>query len=165
MKNFDIRPATEADYDFILRINEENIEVLAPMDRARLLYLIDMPSKVSVAFCGEERAAFIITMTDSVTKYESENFRWFKEHYDRFLYIDRVVIDAPFRRAGLGRTLYQRIFNYAKENNIPVVTAEIDTIPYNEASLRFHKSMGFEEVGAQYVRNNSVKVSLQAAYI
>ena len=46
-----------------------------------------------------------------------------------------------------------------------MVTAEIDTIPYNETSLKFHERMGFQEVGVQFVRKNSIKVSLQAVAV
>ena len=42
---------------------------------------------------------------------------------------------------------------------------EVDTVPYNGPSLLFHEAMGFKEVGAQYVRGGSVKVSLQAAEV
>ena len=161
----EIRPAAEADYAFILRLNEENVEVLAPMDRDRLDAFREMASLLWVAWVDGERAAFLIGLTETADAYDSENYRWFRQHYERFLYIDRVVIDEPFRRLGLGRTLYAQVFRRAKEDGIPVVTAEIDTIPYNAASLRFHKAMGFREVGEQFVRGGRVKVSLQAAEV
>ena len=64
---------------------------------------------------------------------------------------------------GLGRKLYHSVFSYAQSTGVSTVTAEIDTIPYNETSLKFHKSMGFTEVGMQVVRDGSVEVSLQEA--
>ena len=75
------------------------------------------------------------------------------------------MIDAPFRRRGLGKALYREVFRYAKQRGIPVVTAEIDTVPYNEASLIFHERLGFAEVGTQFIRGGAVKVSLQAAEV
>ena len=63
----------------------------------------------------------------------------------------------------MGRALYEAVFARAAECGVPTVTCEIDTIPYNEASLNFHKEMGFSEVGEQFVRGGTVKVSLQAA--
>lgn len=45
------------------------------------------------------------------------------------------------------------------------MTAEIDTEPYNEASLKFHAAMGFHEVGVQRIRGGCVQVSLQEAPI
>ena len=84
--------------------------------------------------------------------YDSENYRWFCARYERFLYIDRVVIDKPHRSLGLGRKLYQAVFDRARSTGVPFVTAEIDTVPYSETSLRFHAAMGFREVGVQTVR-------------
>jgi len=165
MNTFEIRPATEADLDFILRVNEENVEVLSPMDRNKLIEFMKISTLLWMAFVNGERAAFLIALDEKATTYDSENYRWFKQKYEHFLYIDRVVLDKSFRRIGLGKTLYENVFSFAKENNIPVVTAEIDTIPYNESSLNFHKAMGFKEVGTQFVRNGSIKVSLQSAEV
>ena len=163
MDKLEIRPVDESDYAFILHVNEENVEVLAPMDREKLLNFKEISSLFCVAAVNGKRAAFLIALTEEASSYDSENYRWFRNRYDRFLYVDRIVIDKPFRKIGLGRALYQNVFHYAKQHNIPVVTAEIDTIPYNKASLQFHKAMGFEEVGTQYVRNGQIQVSLQAA--
>ena len=162
---FEIRAVNESDYDFILRVNEENVEVLSPMDRKKLCEFIKMSEMFSVALAGGERAAFLIALTEAAATYKSENYQWFKKNFDRFLYIDRIVIDEPFRKKGLGKMLYQEVFDHAKQRGIPVVTAEIDTVPYNEASLKFHERMGFAEVGTQFIRGGEVKVSLQAAEV
>ena len=138
---FEIRAVNESDYDFILRVNEENVEVLSPMDRKKLCEFIKMSEMFSVALAGGERAAFLIALTENAATYE------------------------PFRKKGLGKMLYQEVFDHAKQHGIPVVTAEIDTVPYNEASLKFHERMGFAEVGTQFIRGGEIKVSLQAAEV
>ena len=97
------------------------------------------------------------------TNYGSENYVWFSKQYDKFLYIDRIVIDENYRRLGLGRFMYDSVFRYAEETGISVVTAEVDILPvYNEPSFGFHAEMGFREVGQQIIRGGDVKVSLQA---
>lgn len=158
-----IRKAEEKDYPFLLRVNEENVEVLSPMNEDRLRKFADFSDLLVVAELDGKPAAFLIALREGVAAYDSENYLWFSRHYPQFLYIDRVVVDAPFRGCGLGRALYQEVFARAKSCGVPFVTAEIDTIPYNKESLDFHKVMGFHEVGVQSVRNNSVRVSLQEA--
>ncbi len=158
-----IRPAVTTDFDFILRVNRENVEVLSPMNREKLQYFTQTAAAVWVATADGVPAAFLIALTEDASSYDSENNRWFRQHYPHFLYIDRIVIDAPFRHIGLGRALYKNVFAYAQNNGIPVVTAEIDTVPYNGTSLLFHEAMGFVEVGTQSVRGGSVQVSLQVA--
>ena len=160
-----IRPAGAGDHPFILRVNEENVEVLSPMDGDRLNKLAGAAELCLVAEMDGVPAAFLIALREGVGFYDSENYRWFSRNYEQFLYIDRVVIDAPFRGMGVGRTLYDAVFRRAKDTGVPFVTAEIDTVPYNEASLNFHRAMGFREVGEQVIRGGAVKVSLQEARV
>ncbi|MBR3866046.1 MAG: GNAT family N-acetyltransferase [Clostridia bacterium] len=160
-----IRPATKLDYPFILRVNEENVEVLSPMDEQKLEYFSGCAEMLYVALVDDVPAAFLIVLREGIDSYGSENYRWFSRNYERFLYIDRIVIDEPFRRMGLGKKLYDEVFAHAKKTDVGFVTAEIDTIPYNETSLGFHRAMGFVEVGVQVIRGGTIKVSLQEAKV
>lgn len=67
------------------------------------------------------------------------------------------MIDKPYRSLGLGRKLYQAVFDRARSTGVPFVTAEIGTVPYSETSLRFHAAMGFQEVGVQTVRGSCLR--------
>ena len=164
-RTISIRSAGEEDYPFILRVNEENVEVLSPMDGDRLNRLAGAAELCLVAEVDGAPAAFLIALREGVDFYDSENYRWFSRNYEKFLYIDRVVIDEPFRGMGVGRAMYRAVFRQAKDTGVPFVTAEIDTIPYNQVSLDFHKVMGFREVGEQIIRGGAVKVSLQEARV
>lgn len=157
-----IRDIQPDDYDFILDINEKNVEVLSPMDREKLEYFREISEMLRVATVDGELAAFLIAVREG-TDYDSENYVWFSEHYPQFLYVDRVVVDESFRGSGIGRRMYEDVRERAVATGVPVITAEIDTEPvYNRASLKFHQAMGFREVGVQRVRNDSIKVSLEA---
>ena len=160
-KDIVIRNARPEDYDFILKVNEVNVEVLSPMPMERMLWLKEMSDMFVVAEVNGELAAFLIAIREG-QPYDSENYVWFSEKYPQFLYIDRIVIDEPFRAAGLGRALYQAVKDRAIETGVTVVTCEVDTIPYNETSLKFHEAMGFREVGEQIIRGGAIKVSLKA---
>ena len=156
-----IRNAEERDYPFILKVNEENVEVLSPMDDDKIWNFSEWSTLFLVAEIDGDAVAFLLALREGILDYDSENYLWFSKNYQKFLYIDRIVIDEPYRRLGVGRALYQKAFCYANAAEVPFVTAEIDTEPYNEESLGFHRAMGFKEVGVQVVRNNSIKVSLQ----
>ena len=160
-----IRKAEEKDYPFILRVNEENVEVLSPMGEDRIREFSKWSELFLIAEVGGNPAAFLLALREGLAEYDSENYLWFSKNYEKFLYIDRIVIDAPYRRTGVGKALYQEVFRYADAAGVPFVMAEIDTEPYNEVSLGFHQAMGFREVGVQTVRNNTIKVSLQEAKV
>lgn len=157
-----IRDAEERDYPFIVNVNEVNVEVLSPMDLEKTKYFHKTAEMFRVAEADGKIAGFLIAVREG-TDYDSENYVWFSNKYPEFLYIDRVVIDEPFRGMGVGRAFYEDVAAHARATGVKVVTAEIDTEPvYNDTSLKFHAAMGFKEVGVQWVRGNSIKVSLEA---
>lgn len=160
-----IRRAEEGDYPFILRLNEENVEVLSPMDEAGLRRFAADAELFLTAEVEGVPAAFLIALREGVGWYGSENYLWFRRKYEKFLYIDRVVIDTPYRGLGIGRRLYQAVFDRARQTGVASVTAEVDTVPYNGASLRFHAAMGFREVGTQVIRGGAIQVSLLEAAV
>ena len=165
---FEIEDVTPADYPFVLRVNEENVEVLSPMDEERLAYFLENAELFKVIKMDGERAAFIIAIKDGARNDSPDygvNYAWFSQRYPRFLYVDRIVIDQPFRRMGLGRKIYEFVENHAREIDSPYVTCEVDTLPYNEASLKFHDEMGYVEVGTQVIRGGTVEVSMRAKKI
>ena len=160
-----IRDVAPEDRDYIIELNETNVEVLSPMDEEKYQFFIENSDMYKVAEVDGDTAAFLITLREGRPYRTSENYTWFMNNYDRFAYVDRIVIDEKYRHMGIGRMLYEMTFDKAREDGVPIVTAEIDIIPYNEPSLKFHESMGFEEVGQQVIRGGEIKVSLQVRKI
>ena len=107
-----------------------------------------------------EVAAFLLAFGPGVD-YDSVNYRWFDERYERFLYIDRVAVGSAFQRAGLGDALYADAISYAREHAVPHVVCEVDVEPVNVASIAFHDKLGFREVGTQRVAGGTKAVSLR----
>ncbi len=140
-----IREILSKDIDTVLELNEKFVDVLSPMDKSKLLRLIEI-SELSVVIEDENQiAGFLIALIENV-EYESINYQWFNENYDSFLYIDRIVVSEKFQGKGIATKLYQYALDSAIDNSIPCVFAEIDVMPPNEASLLFHKKMGFKEL-------------------
>lgn len=168
----DVRPEDDA---FILALNEEEVDVMSPMDEAGLAYFKKHAALFKVA-CVEERvpggqtpaqrpAGFLIVLTEGLD-YGSENYKYFCSAYRDFLYVDRIAVDAASRRLHVARELYRCLFRQAAMRGFGTVTAEIDTKPiYNAPSLAFHSGMGFEEAGRQWIRGGTIEVSLEARRI
>lgn len=164
MKNIAIRPATLDDFSEILRINEETVHFLSPLTMEKLEHLNEECRIHLVAVEDGKVLAFCLAFREGAD-YDSINYLWFKDHYEKFLYIDRVVVSAEDRKKGLGNRLYGEIFKKGMEDKVPVITAEIDIVPPNPVSLNFHKKFGFHEVGKQEVSGGKKIVSLQAVEI
>lgn len=155
-----IRPAQEKDFAQILKLNAADVEMLSPLDEENLSRMAKLATLFQVAEIDGQVAAFQIIFRENVD-YWSENYKWFCENYPSFLYVDRIVVDKNFRERGLGRKLYEEVFNFAKANDISTVAAEIDIAPkFNAASIAFHKKMDFHEVGTRLFKGK-ITVSLQ----
>jgi len=156
-----VRAAGPDDFDAILRMNQESVHFLSPMDRDRLTALHQMAAYHGVIDAGDGRAcAFLLAMREGCD-YDSANYQWFAARYARFLYIDRVVIAGDQQGRGLGRQLYADLLSFARANGVESVACEFDTDPPNEPSRRFHMSHGFCEVGTHRVGASHKQVAMQ----
>jgi predicted GNAT superfamily acetyltransferase len=96
--------------------------------------------------CGEADA--LLLAFDQDAAYDNANFRWFKDRFARFVYIDRVVVASAMRGHGLARALYEALFTRAAGVGQDQVVCEINQAPPNPGSDVFHASLGFEPVGS-----------------
>jgi len=154
-----LRPITPADHADVLALNERNVELLAPMDEARLIALLDVAGSAEVIDVDGGFAGFVMTFAAG-SAYDGENFAWFTERYEDFCYLDRVVIHADFRRRGLGSRVYDELESSCGK---PVFALEVNLDPPNEASLAFHRARGFVEVGQR--DSNRHLVSLMVKHL
>lgn len=159
-----IRDATPSDFAKILRMNEESVHFLSPLDKPKLEALHEAAIYHRVFEKDGEVAAFLLVLSEGA-EYDSPNYLWFSEHYDHFLYIDRVVVSLDCQGQRLGNHLYEDLFMFAKENGFGCIACEFDIDPPNEGSRRFHQRFGFREVGSQFVADGKKQVSLQVVSI
>jgi uncharacterized protein len=157
-----IRPAEERDFPVVLALNEESVEVLAPLTRERLDKLHRTASLHWVIEEGDRVVGFVMAFREGIA-HDSVNYLWFAERYPKFLYIDRVVVGSDARRIGAGTQLYEQLFAWARAGGVETVTAEFDIDPPNPASARFHAKFGFHEIGRQIVPYGMKEVSMQVA--
>ena len=159
-----LREVEYRDLERILELNEESVHFLSPLTMDKLERLWDQSEMLSVVECDGAVEAFVLTIREG-KDYDSLNYLWFSKDYEKFLYIDRVVVSERMKGKGLGTMLYKSVFEHAREMGVPYVTAEIDINPPNFGSLKFHERFGFKEVGRQAVADGKKVVSLQAVEI
>jgi uncharacterized protein len=157
--------ATMVHFPAILALNEESVEILAPLTAERLELLDACASYHRVAIDKDEVVGFVLAFGSEIP-HDSVNFRWFAARYPSFLYVDRVVVSSHRRGSGVGRALYEDLFSFARREGYEQVACEIDADPPNPRSERFHDGFGFTEVGSQqveYVPGKPKRVSLRSA--
>jgi len=164
LTNIAIRDARAEDYPAVVKLNEAVVEQTSPMVLERLNQLVTLTSYFRVAVTVDRLVAFLLAMREGVP-YQNDNYSWFTSRYDRFLYVDRVVVASEFQGCGIGTKLYRNLFSYAMQEEVPVITCEINAVPPNEVSAAFHARLGFSEVGSQWICEGRKKVSMQAALL
>lgn len=159
-----LRAAADTDFPSILRLNAAEVQHTSAMDLGRLEWLVGMSAYCKVVTVDQVVAAFLIAMREG-SPYDSDNYRWFASRMDRFLYVDRIVVDAQFAGRGIGSGLYQDLFTYGRTQGVGAITCEYNIDPPNLASRAFHAKFGFREMGTQWVGDGAKQVSLQAASV
>ena len=157
-----VRDAVDADFDRIVALNAAVVRETSTMDIARLQQLHALAFHHRVAVVDGDITGFLLAMRDGAA-YSNDNFDWFASRYPRFVYVDRIVVDAAVAGKGIGRRLYDDLFERARSLYIGIVACEYNLEPPNPASKIFHDRFGFTEVGRQHVAGGAKLVSLQIA--
>ena len=141
------RPFSQTVFDGMLALNNQFAAELSFLQAEGFSALLMGASHVQATAGG---AAFIVAFNDEC-HYENPNFHWLKQHYQRFYYIDRVVVGEDMRGRGVARQFYAHLEVLARAEGRERLVCEINAIPPNPISDGFHKALGFEIVGEQYL--------------
>ena len=153
---------TDEDLTRVVELNAGEVQWTSPMNVDQLGTILSCTCYAKTIKSGSATAGFLIAM-DQRAKYENGNFDWFKNRYERFCYVDRIVIDIRFAGKGLGPLFYEDLFAFAQVNDLNNIVCEYNIEPLNEPSMKFHQRMGFAEVGQRTLESKTV--SMQARTI
>lgn len=148
-----VREISKADLAWVHPLNEAHAVELSPLTPDQLAELV-----ASATYARCEDGAFLLAF-DQNADYDGVNFLWFRERYDRFIYIDRVCVDEAYRRRGLAQRLYEDLYQWAAEYGVGPVVCEVNSDPPNPGSDAFHAAQNFSVVGEARLedRNKSVR--------
>jgi|TARA_Y100000992_G_scaffold6590_1_gene4210 predicted GNAT superfamily acetyltransferase len=160
LRSINVSNYSELELNAIFDLNQLNTPEVGSLESLDYLKkLIGLSAYNLLVLKCEEIVGFIICMREGST-YGSENYKFFTQRLKKFLYVDRVVVDERHRRSGLGKAIYQDIFAYVNDKNLPIAL-EVNTEPVNQPSLKFHEKMGFEKVGSKDFDDHSVAYFLK----
>lgn len=145
MSGFALRPGTAADAAAVLALNNASVPHVNALDADALAQIVAMSAHYTVAEDAEGILGFVLCIPAG-RSYWSDNYRWFGERYDDFLYLDRVAVAARAQRRGVGRALYAAMHR-AVRGGWPRVALEVNLRPPNPVSVAFHEAMGYSAVG------------------
>lgn len=139
----------------IFALNQENTpEVGSLASIKELQNLVTQSSNNYYISLNNTVIAFMICFRER-SNYHSDNYKFFSKKENKFLYVDRIAIKDTYRRKGIAKNLYSIIEMQANVESIPLC-CEVNTIPLNEISIRFHQDFGFSQVGENDFIDHSV---------
>jgi predicted GNAT superfamily acetyltransferase len=140
-----LRELTRADWPRVLALNDASVQELSELDEQRLRWILSLAHRALVVEDDAvEVGAFAIAVASGAS-YDSVNYAWFAERYERFLYLDRIAVAASMRRRGIATQLYEAM--EAAAEPLGRMVCEVNVDPPNPASLAFHAARGYVEVG------------------
>ena len=157
----DIVALSTSDIDAMWAINEQGLPGTGKVSKEEIAKLLGFSLLSVGAYDQGELLGFVICLPPK-TGYGSLNYAWFNEHYDSFVYVDRIAVAKKQRNKGVGSVLYNHVVSYSKQHIVPVA-AEVNREPPNPGSMRFHHRFGFEEVGVLHHAEKSVTMFLRQA--
>ena len=161
-RSVSLGPVTPADHAVLLDMNNQAAPAVNALTEEEWSTLLELSVWTRAAHVGGAPVAFLLGLDGPGLDYRSENYAWFSAAYDRFLYVDRVVVAPHARSRGLGGRLYDAFADFGTRVGHSVLCAEVNIDPPNPGSLRFHEHHGFRPVGEQDTKGGSVRVRMLA---
>ncbi len=141
-----ISPITSRHYDQILKINQEFVHWLSPLDSKRLDWVLSIASYKRQL---DNAQAVLFGYAHDAEYPDHKNMTWLNQHVENYFYIDRIIIDPKSQGKGYGKVLYQDIEKFARKVGHAHLACEVNTKPNNQRSHAFHLAMGFIPIGDQ----------------
>jgi len=155
-----VRDVEPRDLTLLLELNEAEVPHVNSVPVSLFEWYVREAAYFRAA-CEEDRPLGFLAGLQPELPHTSRYFRWYCEHYPDFLYIDRVVVAPDARQRGVGRVLYQDIERFGR-GRTAMLACEVNLVPRNEPSLRFHQRMGFHQIGTLETEGGAKVVSFLA---
>lgn len=110
----------------VTKYNEEQLKEIIKDDSLPIFVCEDEDGNVlGHAFCVHQQCLNHSVLTDIKT-----------------LYIDDICVDEKYRGKGVGKTLYQSVYEYAQKNGFYNITLNVWNC--NPSAIKFYESMGLK---------------------
>ena len=138
-----IGPILESHHAKILRMNQEFVHWLSPLDENGLTDLLNLAHYKKQIHDAE---GVLIGYAHDID-YDHKNMKWLRMKFDSFYYIDRIILNSAAQGKGYGRQLYADFEAEAQRLGLSRLVCEVNTRPNNPSSHKFHERLGFKTIG------------------
>jgi predicted GNAT superfamily acetyltransferase len=162
MQNLRLRVMRATDVPAVTALNNAAVPAVNSLDDSEVEALLEMCDVALVATGLDGTVLAFLLSLGGGQPYPSENYSWFEKRGVRHQYIDRIVVSPGAKGTGIGRALYESVFERARERGATEITAEVNVNPPNPGSIAFHERLGFRQLIEQDTKGGTVRVVLLA---
>ncbi|MCA8901827.1 MAG: GNAT family N-acetyltransferase [Hyphomonas sp.] len=142
-----IRGFQPADLAHLHMINQQGVPGVSSEAPETLAKWISLSECFVADEGGGVPLGFLTLVPPGTMAYPSSNLRWFEARGGNVHYVDRIAVAEWARGRRVGEALYEAAFK-ACRGRYDAIGCEVNRLPPNPGSLRFHKRLGFVEVGS-----------------
>ena len=146
-----IRRYRSSDLAVLHDANQASVPGVSTESKETLRKWISLSTCFVAADAADHPLGFLTLIEPGTLAYSSDNLRWFEAYIERtgksVIYVDRIAFLPEARGRGLGEALYQAAFDFF--SGVDEIGCEVNTLPPNPGSHRFHKRLGFRQIGEQ----------------
>lgn len=140
-----IRPFEPGDLGDLVHLNNAAVPAVSGLSAETMLDLINQALIALVAEVNGSPAGLLLCLGEGAD-YDSPNYAWLSARVPHFAYTDRIFVSETQRGLKVGEALYAALFRHFAGSDRSFL-CEVNERPANPGSLRFHKRLGFEEIG------------------
>ena len=144
-----IRAYRSEDFALVFAANEASVPGVGKESEASLARWIALSTCFVATDETDQALGFLTVMALGQMDYDSPNMRWFESYVaetgKHLVYVDRIALLPEARGQNLGEALYRAAFEHFKTAD--EIGCEVNTLPPNPGSHRFHTRLGFQQVG------------------
>ena len=139
------RDMRAGDLEALHRINQAGVPGVGSLSHAAFGRVLALGEVIVAVDALDAPLGFILLMAPGVD-YKSANYGWFVARGADFIYVDRIAVAAEARGTGVGGALYQVAID-RWTGRARVMGCEVNRLPPNPGSMRFHERIGFMPIG------------------
>ncbi len=151
-----VRDVIPSDVGWLLALNNSAVPNVNHLERQSLDDILASACYARLALVDDEPMGALIALWPDA-RYDSVHYRWFSQRFEHFLYVDRVIIADGARGKGIGQAIYKDIERFASPHAASIAL-EVNSLPPNPVSMRFHQAAGFVPVGELVHEGGAKKV-------
>lgn len=158
MQNLRLRVMRATDVPAVTALNNAAVPAVNALAEPEVTSLLAMCDVALVATDHDGNVSAFLLSLGGGQPYQSENYAWFESRGVRHQYIDRIVVSPGAKGTGIGRALYESVFERARERGASEIAAEVNVRPPNPGSVAFHETLGFRQLEERETKDGTVRV-------